>query len=356
MGKRNFASALIDHLNTALLVLDDELHVCFMNPAAESLFEQSLHQVENLHVDALFYESEQTSTALYYALESQHAYTKREAEISLNSSQHLLVDYFVSPIQLEGRNYLLMELQSLDRLFRISREEAIISTQATTRTLVRGLAHEIKNPLGGIRGSAQLLARMLSDNADLHEYTDIIIQEADRLRNLVDKMLGPNKLPEREPTNIHEVLERVYSLIAVEADGRVNLRRDYDPSIPEFMADREQLIQVVLNIVRNAMQALLEQTSHNNEPRITLRTRAIRQFTIGHQRHRLVLRLDIIDNGPGIPEEIRESLFYPMISGRADGTGLGLSIAQSIVNQHRGIIECESVPGQTQFTIYLPLE
>lgn len=356
MGNHNFANTLIDHLNTALLVLDDELRVCFMNPAAEALFEQSLHQVENLHVNSLFFESDETATALQYALQSQNPYTKREAEISLNSNQHLLVDYFVSPVQLDNRGFLLMELQSLDRLFRISREEAIISTQTTTRNLVRGLAHEIKNPLGGIRGSAQLLARMLNNTPDLHEYTDIIIHEADRLRNLVDKMLGPNKLPEREATNIHEVLERVYSLIAVEADGRVNLRRDYDPSIPEFLADREQLIQVVLNIVRNAMQALLEQTTPNAAPRITLKTRAIRQFTIGHQRHKLVLRLDITDNGPGIPEHIRESLFYPMISGRADGTGLGLSIAQSIVNQHRGIIECESVPGQTQFTIYLPLE
>lgn len=356
MGHLNFAGTLIDHLNTALLVLDDELRVCSMNTAAESLFEQSLHQVETLHVNSLFFESEETSTALQYALQSQNPYTKREAEIRINGTQHLLVDYFVSPVQIDNRPFLLMELQSLDRLFRISREEAIISTQTTTRNLVRGLAHEIKNPLGGIRGSAQLLARMLNNNPDLHEYTDIIIQEADRLRNLVDKMLGPNKLPEREATNIHEVLERVYSLIAVEADGRVNLRRDYDPSIPEFLADREQLIQVVLNIVRNAMQALLEQTTPNAAPRITLKTRAIRQFTIGHQRHKLVLRLDITDNGPGIPENIRESLFYPMISGRADGTGLGLSIAQSIVNQHRGIIECESVPGQTQFTIYLPLE
>lgn len=231
----------------------------------------------------------------------------------------------------------------------------MIAKQAATQSLVRGMAHEIKNPLGGIRGSAQLLAKML-ENPDLKEFTDIIIDEVDRLRNLVDKMLGPNKLPEREATNIHEVLERVHSLITVESDGQVHLLRDYDPSIPEFMADKEQLIQVVLNIVRNAMQALLSQESVQTTPQIVLRTRAVRQFTIGHTRHRLVLHLAIQDNGPGIPDDIRESLFYPMISGRAEGTGLGLSIAQSIVNQHQGIIECQSEPGHTEFSIYLPLE
>jgi two-component system nitrogen regulation sensor histidine kinase GlnL len=217
------------------------------------------------------------------------------------------------------------------------------------------MAHEIKNPLGGIRGSAQLLERML-DNPELKEYTTIIIEEVDRLRNLVDKMLGPNKLPERLETNIHEVLERVRSLIMVEAAEKLNIIRDYDPSIPEFLADKEQLIQVILNISRNAMQALLSKRQVNSPAEITLSTRAVRQFTIGHTKHRLVLHISIIDNGPGIPEDIRESLFLPMVSGRAEGTGLGLSIAQSIINQHQGIIECDSTLGKTHFSIYLPLE
>ena len=195
---------------------------------------------------------------------------------------------------------------------------------------------------------------MLKDD-DLKEFTDIIIDEVDRLKNLVDRMLGPNKLPERDPTNIHEVLERVNSLISVEADGAIVVKRDYDPSIPELAGDKEQLIQVILNIVRNAMQAMLGNPEQEQPATIVLRTRSVRQFTIGHTRHRLVLHISIVDNGPGIPEDIRESLFYPMISGRAEGTGLGLSIAQSIVSQHQGIIECESEPGRTQFSIFIPL-
>jgi len=220
--------------------------------------------------------------------------------------------------------------------------------------LVRGLAHEIKNPLGGIRGAAQLLARQLPEES-LRDYTNVIIEEADRLRNLVDRMLGSNKLPSLAMTNIHEVLERVCSLVEAESQGCITLARDYDPSLPDVLIDREQMIQAVLNIVRNAMQAI----SSQNElrlGRITLRSRALRQFTIGHVRHRLVARVEIIDNGPGIPAELQDTLFYPMVSGRPDGTGLGLAITQNIISQHQGLIECESHAGHTAFSIYLPLE
>ena len=247
-----------------------------------------------------------------------------------------------------------MELHPRDRLLRITKEEAQLSKQEVTKVLVRGLAHEIKNPLGGIRGAAQLLARELPEQS-LRDYTDVIIEEADRLRNLVDRMLGPYRPPNLQPLNIHEITERVFSLIEAETQGELSLRRDYDPSIPDILADREQLIQALLNIVRNAMQAI-DESGALREGRITLRTRALRQFTIGQIRHRLVCRLEVIDNGPGIPAEIVESIFYPMVSGRAEGTGLGLSITQNIVSQHQGLIECESTSGRTVFTLFLPLE
>ena len=252
------------------------------------------------------------------------------------------------------RSLLLLEVHPRDRLLRITKEEAQLSKQETSKMLVRGLAHEIKNPLGGIRGAAQLLARELPDE-HLKDYTNVIIEEADRLRNLVDRMLGSNKLPALAMTNVHEVLERVCHLVEAESQGCITLVRDYDPSIPDVLIDREQMIQAVLNIVRNAMQAI----SSQNElrlGRISLRTRALRQFTIGHVRHRLVTKVEITDNGPGIPAELQETIFFPMVSGRPDGTGLGLAITQNIISQHQGLIECESHPGHTTFSIFLPLE
>lgn len=350
-----FYKELINHLDSAVLVINQDLTVRYLNPAAESFLQVSGRRCAGEPFHHFFLDADEELETFSKSIRHEGSFTKREATIILSNQQETLLDYSVSPAEFEGTPCLIIEMHGRDRLVRISREEDLISAQATTQILVRGMAHEIKNPLGGIRGSAQLLERML-DNPELKEFTTIIIEEVDRLRNLVDKMLGPNKLPERLETNIHEVLERVRSLIIVEAEEKIKLHRDYDPSIPEFLADKEQLIQVVLNITRNAMQALLSKRQTNFPPEITLQTRTIRQFTIGHTKHRLVLHISIIDNGPGIPEEIRESLFFPMISGRPEGTGLGLSIAQSIINQHQGIIECDSKPGQTHFSIYLPLE
>lgn len=353
-----FYKQLINNLDSSILVLDQDLTVRYLNPSAEALLQVSGRRCAGEPVDLFFHDEIQGLETLKNCLSSDNRFTMREAEVRLFDHKVHVMDYSITPVEFESSPCLLIEMHPRDRLVRISREEELISGQAATQALVRGMAHEIKNPLGGIRGSAQLLARML-EKEELQEFTTIIIEEVDRLRNLVDKMLGPNKLPERLDTNIHEVLERIFSLIHVEADGDVILQRDYDPSIPEFLADKEQLIQVALNITRNAMQALMENKTTGQQAipaTIRLRTRAIRQFTIGHHKHKLVLHLSIIDNGPGIPEHIRESLFYPMISGRAEGTGLGLSIAQSIVNQHHGIIECDSKPGRTEFSIYLPLE
>jgi two-component system nitrogen regulation sensor histidine kinase GlnL len=240
-------------------------------------------------------------------------------------------------------------MQQVDRQLRISREEQLIQQHQVSRDVVRRLAHEIKNPLGGLRGAAQLLEAELPDTA-LREYTQIIIEEADRLQGLVNRMLGPNKLPAYRSVNIHQALERVRHLVSAESGAQVDIRRDYDPSIPDITADADQLIQALLNIARNAARAVAGGGT------ITLRTRVQRQFTIGSHRHRLVAVVQIIDDGPGIPPELLERVFYPMVSGTDGGMGLGLSIAQSVINQHGGLVECRSRPGETVFTVLLPVE
>ncbi len=345
--------ALLENLTTATLLLDSELRLEYMNPAAEILLAVSGQRSLGHFISELFTESPEALNSLRQAVEQAQPFTKREAVLTSAGGHNLTVDYWVTPIRAEQRILILLEILQRDHLLRLSKEEAQLSKQETTKLLVRGLAHEIKNPLGGIRGAAQLLARELPEE-HLKDYTEVIIEEADRLRNLVDRMLGSNKLPSLSITNIHEVLERVANLIEAESQGSVTLVRDYDPSIPEVLMDREQMIQAVLNIVRNALQALA--TQHAGIGRITLRTRTVRQFVIGHTRHRLVIHITIIDNGPGIAPELQHTLFYPMVSGRPEGTGLGLAITQNIICQHQGMIECESHPGHTAFSIYLPLE
>jgi two-component system nitrogen regulation sensor histidine kinase GlnL len=345
---------LLDNLTTATLLLNAELRLEYMNPAAEMLLAVSGQRSHGQFISELFTESPEALAALRQAVEQAHPFNKREAVLTALTGQTLTVDYSVTPILNEGETLLLLEVLPRDRLLRITREEAQLTKQETTKQLVRGLAHEIKNPLGGIRGAAQLLARELPEE-HLRDYTNVIIEEADRLRNLVDRMLGSNKLPNLARANIHEVLERVASLIEAESQGSITLVRDYDPSIPEVLIDREQMIQAVLNIVRNAMQALAS-CNDLQLGRITLRSRTLRQFTIGYTRHRLVVKVEIIDNGPGIPAELKDTIFYPMVSGRPDGTGLGLAITQNIISQHQGLIECESHPGHTLFSIFLPLE
>lgn len=344
---------ILDNLMSSVILLDDELYISYMNPAAEMLLAATQRRLSQHRVDEWLSSNISDIEALKTCLETGHPYTKREAKLLTMSSEEITVDYSVNPIQLSEGVLLLIEIQARDRLLRIEREEELLAHHAATKNLVRGMAHEIKNPLGGIRGAAQLLEKELEDES-LHDFTHIIIDEVDRLRNLVDRLLGPHKLPTLESVNIHAVLERVCALVAVESEGAVALIRDYDPSIPEFTGDSEQLIQAVLNIVRNAMQAL--STSGQPNPEIKLRTRAMRQVTLGAEKHRLVCCVDITDNGPGVPAEMLSTIFYPMISGRAEGTGLGLSIAQSVLNQHQGLIECSSEPGNTCFSLTIPLE
>ncbi len=344
------AKRIIENLNVATLLFDDQLHLEYINPAGEMLFAISARQANGLTSDELFGHPNALSDALVKAHDESHALTEREIELTLPDHRTVTVDCTVTPItEPQKGQMLLLELQQIDRQLRILREENLIAQHDATHAVVRGLAHEINNPLGGLRGAAQLLEKELDDEA-LKEYTSVIIGEADRLRNLLSRLLGPYARPQLRRTNIHEILERVRVLVLAETPQGINIKRDYDPSIPEPWIEADQMIQAVLNIVRNAIQALGENGV------ITLRTRAKRQFTIGARRHKLVLCLEIIDNGPGIPPDIVEKIFYPMISGRAEGTGLGLSIAQTLVHQHGGLIECESRPGCTTFTLLLPLD
>ncbi len=353
----HFHKKLLDGLSTAVLLLDRELRVQYANPAAEMLLSLSASRLVGEPLPACFLAEQDARDALYAALENGHPFSKREAELLVNPLHRITVDYTVSPLIEPNRPLqLLMELQQIDRLQRISREEALIAGHNATRALVRGMAHEIKNPLGGIRGAAQLMERALPDGSDLREYTRVVIDEADRLRALADRMLGPRNLPHFRPVSMLESLERVRNLICAETPGEVDIVRDYDPSLPDIDADQDQLIQVLLNIVRNARQAITENPQPHDAGRIVLRSRAMRQVTIGSLRHRLVCRVEIEDNGPGIPRDMLDSIFFPMVSGRANGSGLGLSIAQSIVNQHHGLIECDSTPGRTVFTVLIPFE
>jgi len=343
---------ILDNLSTAALLVDGQLQLVYMNPSAEMLLEASARRLCQLPFHDWFLVDDDRE-ALKGALDKGHPFTKREAKLTTLIGHEITIDYSVNPMPQKYGPLVLIELTPRDRLIRISREEELLSNHETVISLVRGLAHEIKNPLGGLRGAAQLLERELPDES-LHDYTRVIIEEADRLRNLVDRMLGPHKMPRLEEVNIHSILEHVSSLVIAEVGGQIQIKRDYDPSLPEFMGDREQLIQAVLNIVRNSMQALQE--SDTEAPRILLRTRVIRNLTLGAEMHRLVCCVEIIDNGPGIPEELLQKIFYPMVSGRASGTGLGLSIAQSVLAQHHGLIECRSVPGETCFQLLIPLE
>lgn len=339
---------ILDHLSQAVLVLDQRLAVSYINPAGEMLLGVSARQVRGQPIVDLLHLDPRLATSLAKARDGGHPFTEREVEVALRPSLVLTVDLSVTPFGDASRDTtLLLELQHLDRHLRISREEHLLAQQSATRALIRGLAHEVKNPLGGLRGAAQLLERRL-DQAELREYTQVIIGEADRLQVLVDRMLGPAQLPRHVELNIHEVLERVRQLVEAEANRPIDA--DYDPSIPPLVGDRDQLIQALLNIVRNAVQAA------GADGHVAVRTRCHRQFTIGQQRYRLVIGIDVVDDGPGIPAEMVENIFYPMVSGREGGTGLGLSIAQELIHRHGGLIECSSRPGETLFRILLPLE
>ena len=341
---------ILEHLNEAILLFDKDLQLTYINPAGEVLFADSAKHLLGNHITKLF-KASQTFLLddMLQRLQLNEPLVDRELILE-RLNQTVTVNLSATPMFEKNQlSDILIELQQVDRHLRINKEEQLLAQQNTSRLLVRGLAHEIKNPLGGLRGAAQLLDLELVD-PELKEYTQIIIAESDRLQDLMDKMLGPNKPAHKSLLNIHEVLERVRQLVSVEANNNIELITDYDPSIPDLYADKNQLIQALLNIVRNAVQAI------QSEGEITIKTRIQRHMTIGRKRYKLTIKIEVSDTGPGIKPELMDQIFYPMITGRAEGTGLGLSIAQSLINQHNGLIECESEPGQTVFSIYLPLE
>ncbi|MGA8261915.1 MAG: nitrogen regulation protein NR(II) [Arenicellales bacterium] len=343
---RNYA----DHIQTALVGCDADLRVFEMNPAAEALFEVSARHAHGRPLAGLCLDSDSVVDCARQALEKDHTVSAYDLAVVIGSRKTARVDLTVTPVHgaLEPLS-LLLELTRADRFLSRAREEQRADRHAAGREILRGLAHEIKNPLGGLRGAAQLLDDELRDR-EQREYTRIIIHEADRLRNLVDRIMGSYRPIDPRPLNIHEVLEHVRKLVQAEGREGLSIIRDYDPSLPLIRGDREQLIQVVLNVMRNAVEALAETTRGE----IRLRTRVVEARYIGKQWHQRVLSVDVEDNGPGIPEELQDKVFYPMVTTRAEGNGLGLSIAQDVVHRHGGAIELESEPGRTRFSLLLP--
>jgi len=344
------AHAGLDLLATAVLMLDGERVVTYANPAAENLFELSRAKLVGTSTRDAFGAAPDLAAAMDKAVMSGASYTEQELELGVPGKSKLHLNCTVSAV--DGPEHaLLLEFRHIDQQLKIAREERLLEQQQANRELIRSLAHEIKNPLGGIRGAAQLLEREL-DRAQLIEYTQVIIGESDRLQSLVNRLLTPHRLPSYRRTNIHELLVRVKGVVQAEYPA-IPVACDFDTSLPEFDADPDQLTQATLNIVKNAAQALHGTTAG---PEIRLQTRIARGVTLAKRRHRLALMVAVIDNGPGVAPEIRDKIFFPLVSGREGGSGLGLTIAQTFVAQHGGTIECASVPGRTVFTLLLPLE
>ena len=348
----NFAG--LGYLATAVVVLDERFVVRYANQAAENLLEAPAKSLVGQPFMPLFADGSALQKSLTEALATHWDYTAQNVDYVRAGHDPLPLSCTLTRIDVPQMP-LLAELRPIEQQLRLAREERAIAEQQASRELIRNLAHEIKNPLGGLRGSAQLLEREL-DRPELREYTQVIIKEADRLQALVDRLLTPHRAPRLAPLGIHEVLERVRSLVLAEFSKGVAIERDYDPSLPDLVGDKEQLIQALLNVVRNAAQALTSTAAGQGKGgTITLRTRAVRQVTLLRQRHRLALELQVVDDGPGVPEDIRERIFNPLVSGRDGGSGLGLSLAQTFIHYHRGVIECDSRPGRTVFRIVLPL-
>ena len=345
-------SRILDSLNTSVLLIDRSCGVLHLNVAAETLFGVSRNQVRGRHFQELFTDASGLLSVVERVLQTHRPISRRELTLRPTTADaELIVDCCVAPYEESITPGILIELSDATQHQRITREAALLTQIGGNRAMIRQLAHEIKNPLGGLRGAAQLLARQLADPS-MREYTSVIISEADRLAALVDTLLGPVQPPRKESINVHELLQHVGHLLAADAPPGVVIERDYDPSLPLLRVDRNQIIQAMLNLGRNACQALATSTVQGS--RITLRTRALSNVNIGARRHRLVASVQFEDNGPGVPDQLRDTLFYPLVTGRADGTGLGLAVAQDLVSRHDGLIEFDSRPGLTTFTILLP--
>jgi two-component system, NtrC family, nitrogen regulation sensor histidine kinase GlnL len=340
--------ALLDALTTAVAIIDAHGTVDYLNAAAQTLLAVGINQARGRPLAELVREPAPIEALVARARADSEPIAQRELRFAptTRGDSHFVVDCTASPID-AGR--VLLEISDTTRQQRISRDNALLAQLDGSRQMIRQLAHEIKNPLGGLRGAAQLLERELPGEP-LKEYTRLIIREADRLRKLVDNLLGPGAPPNKTSINPHEMLQHVYQLLRSEAPGGIAIVRDYDPSLPAVFADRDQMIQAMLNLGRNAVQALGEYG------RLTLRTRAIVNATIGTRRHRVVASIQFEDNGAGVPPELADTIFYPLVTSRPGGNGLGLAVAQDLVTRHGGLIEFESRPGHTVFTLLLPFE
>lgn len=346
----------LDLLASSVIILDAEGRVTYVNAAAENLLESSAKALQHLRLDEVFQNGQELIDVFRQARARQFADKRLDLTLERAGRESLQVHVVVTALD-DADIPVLIELRENVQQLKVDREERILDQSQANKELIRNLAHEIKNPLGGIRGAAQLLELELPERQlkELREYTQVIIKEADRLQTLVDRLLAPHRLPHIVgDVNIHEVCERVRSLIVAEFPVGLTIKRDYDLSVPEFRGDKEQLIQAVLNITHNAAQALSERIQAG-DAQLTFVTRVARQVTLAKVRYRLALDLHIIDNGPGIPLEIYDRIFYPLVSGREGGSGLGLTLAQTFVQQHQGVIECESRPGYTDFRMLIPL-
>ncbi len=340
-----------DMLATLVAVVLEDGTVLFANAALEDARGLSRRVMVGSNFPDSFSQPGHLRAALLGAGDHEFAALRYDAWLLRLRRDPLPVHVIVTPT--EGEE-LIVELLPLEQQARKDREERLAEQAQANKELIRNLAHEIKNPLGGIRGAAQLL-EMEMESPELTEYTQVIIREADRLQSLVDRLLAPHRRPHVVgDVNIHEVCERVRSLILAEFPKGLVVVQDYDTSIPEFRGDQEQLNQALLNVAHNACQALAERIALG-DARLVFRTRVARQSTFGKQRYRLALELHVIDNGPGVPDSIKDRIFYPLVSGREGGSGLGLTLAQTFVGQHHGLIECDSAPGNTDFKILIPL-
>ncbi len=344
----------LDFLTSAIIVLDEHACIEFANASAENLLDFSLKALVTQKFSGLFKNGQVIDVLFAEAQLRQFSNKRLDLILERPNREPLQLHSIVTVLLDDPRTPVILELQEIDQQIKMGREERILDQTQANRELIRNLAHEIKNPLGGIRGAAQLLELEL-DNFEFHEYTQVIIKEADRLQTLVDRLLAPHRRPHLvSDVNIHEVCERVRSVLLAEYPRGLDILRDYDISVPEFRGDKEQLIQALLNIAHNAAQALRVRIQAG-DAHLTFVTRIARQVTIARNRYRLALELRVIDNGPGIAEDIKERIFFPLVSGREGGSGLGLTLAQTFVQQHQGVIECESRPGRTEFKIMLPL-
>ena len=351
-GPDDFPSrAVLDTLRTAILVIDAARKVSYLNQAAEELLGASARQLRGQPLDYVLHDAA-LGAIVRETVDRQQAVLRHDLDFGLPGSPPRRFDCWLTPLDGAQRGGLIIEIAATGSVGDAQREGHLLAQQEANRLMLRGLAHEIKNPLGGLRGAAQLLERELAD-PDLTEYTQIIIGEADRLKNLIDRMLSPGPAPEMARVSVHEVLERVRALVATDLPPGLDIECDYDPSLPDLWGDREQLIQALLNLVRNAVQAVDEGNVRPGQ--VLLRTRVRRRVTIAGRHHRLLAQVDVVDNGPGVPENLREQIFHPLVTGRTTGTGLGLSIAQSLVSRHEGCINFHSMPGNTVFSVLLPL-